>query len=81
MQRSAIRAGLVAGGLLLAAWFTDLRLKLKGQTFFKTGNRGLVGLMNFLMWFGNTTIMLMAAIMGVDPTLYEACLLYTSRCV
>ena len=36
------------------------------------GNRGLVGLMNFLMWFGNTTIMLMAAIMGVDPTLYEA---------
>ncbi len=28
--------------------------------------------MNFLMWFGNTTIMLMAAIMGVDPTLYEA---------
>ena len=34
--------------------------------------RGLVALMNFLMWFGNTTIMLMAAIMGVDPTLYEA---------
>ena len=32
------------------------------------GNRGLIGLMNFLMWFGNTTIMLMAAIMGVDPT-------------
>ena len=25
--------------------------------------RGLVGLMNFLMWFGNTTIILMAAIM------------------
>ena len=110
----------IAISLLLAAWFTDLRLKLKGQTFFKTviympnlimasafamlffalfsdngpvnavlmsmgwttepisflntvwGNRALVGLMNFLMWFGNTTIMLMAAIMGVDPTLYEA---------
>lgn len=110
----------IAISLLLAAWFTDLRLKLKGQTFFKTviympnlimasafamlffalfsdngpvnaalvgmgilkepfsflnsvwGNRGLIGLMNFLMWFGNTTIMLMAAIMGVDPTLYEA---------
>ena len=106
--------------LLLAAWFTDNRLKLKCQGFFKTviympnlimasafamlffalfsdngpvnavlqsmgwidapisflntvwGNRGLIGLMNFLMWFGNTTIMLMAAIMGVDPTLYEA---------
>ena len=36
------------------------------------GTRSLVALMNFLMWFGNTTIMLMAAIMGVDPTLYEA---------
>ena len=108
--------------LLLAAWFTDLRLKLRFQGFFKTviympnlimasafamlfftlfsnsetgpinsillklglvsepvrwlsnvwTARGLVGLMNFLMWFGNTTIMLMAAIMGVDPTLYEA---------
>ena len=106
--------------LLLAAWFTDLRLKLKFQGFFKTviympnlimasafamlffalfsdngpvnavlqsmgwidapisflntvwGNRGLIGLMNFLMWFGNTTIILMAAIMGVDPGLYEA---------
>ena len=106
--------------LLLAAWFTDNRLKLKCQGFFKTviympnlimasafamlffalfsdngpvnavlmsmgtlsepisflntvwGNRALIGLMNFLMWFGNTTIMLMAAIMGVDPTLYEA---------
>ena len=34
--------------------------------------RGLVGLMNFLMWFGNTTIILMAAIMGVEPGLYEA---------
>lgn len=34
--------------------------------------RGLVGLMNFLMWFGNTTILLMAAMLGVDPTLYEA---------
>ena len=26
----------IAVSLLLAAWFTDLRLKLKGQTFFKT---------------------------------------------
>ena len=106
--------------LLLAAWFTDLRLKLKGQTFFKTviympnlimasafsmlffnlfSNvgpinqlimqlgiadqpipffdkqytvRGLVALMNFLMWFGNTTILLMAGIMGIDQCLFEA---------
>ena len=106
--------------LLLANWFTDMRLKLRGKQFFKVviylpnlimasafamlffalfstngpinsilmsmgltktpidfmgtafGTRSLIGLMNFLMWFGNTTIMLMAAIMGVDPTLYEA---------
>lgn len=104
--------------LLLAAWFTDNRLKLKCQGFFKTviympnlimasafamlffalfadqgpvnnmiqalggepirflsniwGTRSLVALMNFLMWFGNTTIILMSAIMGVDPGLYEA---------
>ena len=105
----------IAISLLLAAWFTDLRLKLKGQTFFKTviympnlimasafamlffalfsdngpvnaalvgmdilkepfsflnsvwGNRGLIGLMNFLMWFGNTTIMLMAASWAWTP--------------
>jgi len=36
------------------------------------GTRGLVALMNFLMWFGNTTILLMAAIMGVDTSLFEA---------
>lgn len=106
--------------LLLAAWFTNLRLRLRCQGFFKTviympnlimasafamlfyalfsdngpvngslqamglidqpfrflatiaGTRGLVAFMNFLMWFGNTTILLMAAIMGVDPGLYEA---------
>lgn len=36
------------------------------------GTRFLVGLMNFLMWFGNTTILLMAAMMGVDVSLFEA---------
>ena len=34
--------------------------------------RGLIALMNFLMWFGNTTIVLMAGIMGIDQTLFEA---------
>ncbi len=34
--------------------------------------RILVGFMNFLMWFGNTTILLMAGIMGIDPALFEA---------
>lgn len=106
--------------LLLAAWFTDLRLKIRGKQFFKVviympnlimasafamlfyaifadngpinsimismgmikepirflssvvGTRGLVALMNFLMWFGNTTILLMAAVMGISPSLFEA---------
>lgn len=110
----------IAVSLLLAAWFTDTRLRLRMQGFFKTviympnlimasafsmlffalfsdngpinailmqsgmidqpfrflasatGTRGLVGFMNFLMWFGNTTILLMAAIMGIDTGLYEA---------
>ena len=34
--------------------------------------RGLVALMNFLMWFGNTTILLMAGMMGSDSSLFEA---------
>ncbi|MGN0466980.1 MAG: carbohydrate ABC transporter permease [Lachnospiraceae bacterium] len=106
--------------LLLAVWFTDIRLKIRGQQFFKVviylpnlimasafamlfftmfstngpinsilmsaglikeridflgtvfGTRSLVGFMNFLMWFGNTTIMLMAAIMGISVDIFEA---------
>ena len=34
--------------------------------------RGLVGFMNFLMWFGNTTILLMAGMMGIDQSLFAA---------
>ena len=34
--------------------------------------RGLVAFMNFLMWFGNTTILLMAGMMGIDTNLFEA---------
>ena len=34
--------------------------------------RIVIALINFLMWYGNTTIMLMAAINGVDPSLYES---------
>ena len=106
--------------LLLASWFTDIRLKIHGKQAFKViiylpnlimasafamlffamfstngpinsiltslgwikepidfmgsvfGTRSLIGLMNFLMWFGNTTIMLMAAIMGISPDIFEA---------
>ena len=106
--------------LLLASWFVDVRLKIRGQQFFKVviylpnlimasafamlffalfsnkgpvnsillsigltkepidfmrtafGTRALVGVMNFLMWFGNSTIMLMAAIRGISPDIFEA---------
>ena len=106
--------------LLLAAWFSNPSLRLKGQRFFKTviylpnlimasafamlfftlfadggpinamliqagilkqaysffshawSARTLVAVLNFLMWFGNTTILLMAGMMGIDPSLYEA---------
>ncbi len=34
--------------------------------------RSLIALMNFLMWFGNTTILLMAGIMGIDQSIFEA---------
>ncbi len=106
--------------LLLGAWFSNTRMRLKFSRFFKTviylpnlimasafamlfftlfsangpindilidiglldepfdffnnvwGTRGLVALMNFLMWFGNTTILLMAGMMSIDGSLYEA---------
>lgn len=104
--------------LLLAVIFTSVRLKIKGQRFFKTviympnlimaaaysmlfyvmfsevgpvgmlcktlisedfvvfqsvgASRGVIAFINFLMWFGNTTIMLMAGIMGIDQSLFEA---------
>ncbi|MBQ1423281.1 MAG: sugar ABC transporter permease [Lachnospiraceae bacterium] len=38
----------------------------------KISVRVLISLMNFLMWFGNTTILLMAGIQGIDQTLFEA---------
>lgn len=34
--------------------------------------RVLVAVMNFLMWYGNTTILLMAGVMGIDNSLFEA---------
>lgn len=106
--------------LVLAAWFTDARLKIRGKQFFKVviylpnlimasafsmlfftlfsdggpinsllmqigfisepykflshagSARGLIAMMNCLMWFGNTTILLMAGMMGIDTSLFEA---------
>ena len=106
--------------LLLAAWFSDPSLRLKGRPFFQSviylpnlimasafamlffalfsdsgpinsmlvnmhilsepykflsntsSARWLVAFMNFLMWFGNTTILLLAGMLGIDTTYYEA---------
>ena len=38
----------------------------------KISVRALICLMNFLLWFGNTTILLMAGIMGIDQNMFEA---------
>ena len=106
--------------LLLAAWFSDPSLRLKGKKFFQSviylpnlimasafsmlffalfaetgpinsllmqiglisapykflshsmSARALVAFMTCLMWFGNTTILLMAGMMGIDQSLFEA---------
>lgn len=55
--------------ILMSLGITDAPIDFMGTTF---GTRALIGLMNFLMWFGNTTIMLMAAIMGISPEIFEA---------
>ena len=34
--------------------------------------RTLIAVMNFLMWFGNSTILLMAGIQGIDQSMFEA---------
>lgn len=39
----------------------------------RTGTvRGLVAVMNTLMWYGNTTLLLMSGIMGIDASIFEA---------
>jgi multiple sugar transport system permease protein len=48
-------------------------LKESYDFFSHTGSaRALVAFMNFLMWFGNTTILLLAGMLGIDTSLYEA---------
>jgi multiple sugar transport system permease protein len=106
--------------LLLAAWFTDTRVKLKAKGFYKVTmylpniitaatisvlfyslfsingpmtqvfrHLGLIGesysfmdhkwptrliisFINFWMWYGNTMIILIAGILGINPSLFEA---------
>ncbi|HHU74541.1 MAG TPA: sugar ABC transporter permease [Clostridiales bacterium] len=106
--------------LLLAAWFTDTRVKLRGVGFFKVSmylpniitaaslavlffslfsingpmtqllrqigligetydimdnkwaTRLIISFINFWMWYGNTMIILIAGILGINPNLFEA---------
>ena len=108
--------------LALAVWFTDARLKIRGQRFWKTimympnlimasafgmlflmifatngpvfqlliswgwvdGNNLInvandemwthiiIAGLNCLMWFGNTTLLLMSGIMGIDESIFES---------
>ena len=39
---------------------------------FKVPVRTIIAFMNFIMWFGNTTIVLRAGIMGIDQSLFES---------
>lgn len=55
--------------ILLSLGIVDQYVDFLGTTI---GTRSLVAFMNFLMWFGNTTIMLMAAVMAISPDIFEA---------
>jgi len=56
------------------ALLTDMGIIDATFDFFsqKVTVRGMIMLMNFLLWFGNTTILLMAGIMGIDQNMFEA---------
>lgn len=107
--------------LILAAWFTDTKVKLKGQGAYKVmvfmpniitaatisvlfyslfnypkgpinlqlvhmgvlkeaffffnskwATRLIISFINFWMWYGNTMIVLIAGILGISPSLFEA---------
>lgn len=113
----------IAVSLFLAVLFTDFRLNMKFQRFWKTviympnlimaaafgmlfqmifSREGpviatlldmgwigeafdvststswthvIIAFLNFLMWFGNTTLLLMAGVMGIDGSIYESAML------
>lgn len=113
----------IAVSLFLAVLFTDFRLNMKFQRFWKTviympnlimaaaigmlfqiifarsgpiintlvdwgwlnepfdiGNSSswthiVIAFLNFLMWFGNTTLLLMSGVMGIDESIYESAML------
>ena len=58
-----------ANSILLKLGFTSENIRFLSS---EKWTRGLVATMNFLMWYGNTTILLMAGIMGIDESIFEA---------
>ncbi|MBQ4378094.1 MAG: sugar ABC transporter permease [Treponema sp.] len=58
-----------ANSILLKLGFADQNIRFLSS---ENWTRGLIATMNFLMWYGNTTIMLMAGIMGIDDSIFEA---------
>ena len=52
----------------------DLHVFKEPVSFFKYiwVTRGMIGFMNFIMWVGNTTLLLLAGMLGIDSSLYEA---------
>ena len=55
--------------ILLSSGWADSAIDFLG---IRISVRILIALMNFLRWFGNTTILLMAGIQGIDQCLFEA---------
>ena len=55
--------------MLVGAGILSTGYKFMSHTF---SARALVAFMNFIMWFGNTTILLMSGMLGIDPSIYEA---------
>jgi multiple sugar transport system permease protein len=55
--------------ILVSLNLADKPIRFLTQTI---TTRGLIAIMNFLMWFGNTTLLLMAGIMGIDQSLFDA---------
>ena len=55
--------------LLVSSGYIESSINFLG---IRVGVQSLIALMNFLMWFGNTTILLMAGIQGIDESLFEA---------
>ena len=55
--------------LLLSLGITTSKIDFFAFTW---STRSIIAFMNFIMWFGNTTILLMAAMLGVDESLVEA---------